>query len=152
MAVGEGKFKLYSKITPPLEAGDWRLKVTQSLSAVTPNKVLDANDLKIDEENINVRIRSPRYLLPPDQILSTYPLTNSFGRQNHFESHLAIATMSLYYRGRKLCPFQPLVHILYKYMGYSYQLHLSRFPLSRVLMEHFVTTTPASPVRMLSFI
>ena len=79
MAVGEGKFKLYSKITPPLEAGDWRLKVTQSLSAATPNKVLDANDLKIDEENINVRIRSPRYLLPPDQILSTYPPANSFG-------------------------------------------------------------------------
>lgn len=79
MAVGEGKFRLYAKITPPLEAGTWRFTATQNLGASTPSGALDANDLKIDRENIHVRIRSPRYLLPPDQILSTYPPANSFG-------------------------------------------------------------------------
>ena len=79
MAVGEGKFRLYAKITPPLEAGTWRFTATQDLGASTPSGTLDASDLRIDQEKIHVRIRSPRYLLPPDQILSTYPPANSFG-------------------------------------------------------------------------
>lgn len=84
MAVDEGKFKLYSKIAPPLEAGDWRFRATQSLSADSENASgdevdLDENDLKVDAENIHVRIRSPRYVMPPDQILSTYPPANSQG-------------------------------------------------------------------------
>ena len=79
MAVGEGKFKLYTKITPPLEAGDWRFEASQNLSANTPQGTLDKDDLRVDKENINVRIRSPRYVLPPDQVLSTYPPANSFG-------------------------------------------------------------------------
>ncbi|RLT96975.1 hypothetical protein [Ketobacter sp.] len=79
MAVGEGKFKLYTKITPPLEAGDWRFEASQNLSASTPQGSLDEDDLRIDQEQINVRIRSPRYVLPPDQVLSTYPPANSFG-------------------------------------------------------------------------
>ncbi len=79
MAVSEGKFKLYSSITPPLEAGDWRFKASQELSASTPDAALDKDDLKVDGENIHVRIRSPRYLMPPDQVLSTYPPANSQG-------------------------------------------------------------------------
>lgn len=79
MAVDEGKFQLYSSITPPLEAGDWRLVVSQELSAQTPEAALDENDLKIDDAHINFRLRSPRYLMPPDQVLSTYPPANSFG-------------------------------------------------------------------------
>ena len=79
MAVGEGKFKLYSSIEPPLEAGEWRFKTDQNLSASTPETSLTENDLKIDSEKINVNIRSPRYILPPDQVLSTYPPANSQG-------------------------------------------------------------------------
>jgi hypothetical protein len=79
MAVGEGKFRLYSKLTPPLEAGLWRLRADQHLEAHTPETGLDENDLRVDQENVHLRIRSPRYLLPPDQILSTYPPANSFG-------------------------------------------------------------------------
>lgn len=79
MAVGEGKFKLYSKITPPLQAGLWRFQANQDLSASTPSGGLDANDLKVDQEDVHVRVRSPRYIMPPDQILSTYPPANSFG-------------------------------------------------------------------------
>jgi hypothetical protein len=79
MPVGEGKFKLYAKLTPPLEAGLWRLRADQHFEAQTPETGLDANDLRVDQENVHLRIRSPRYLLPPDQILSTYPPANSFG-------------------------------------------------------------------------
>ena len=79
MAVGEGKFKLYAKLNPPLEAGLWRIRANQKFSAQTAEASLDASSLKVDEENIHLRIRSPRYILPPDQILSTYPPANSFG-------------------------------------------------------------------------
>tara|TARA_R110002167_G_scaffold63321_27_gene178948 strand:+ start:1260 stop:3299 length:2040 start_codon:yes stop_codon:yes gene_type:complete len=79
MPVGEGKFKLYAKLTPPLEAGLWRLRADQHFGAQTPETGLDENDLRVDQENVHLRIRSPRYLLPPDQILSTYPPANSFG-------------------------------------------------------------------------
>ncbi|HBF93922.1 MAG TPA: hypothetical protein DDX13_09690, partial [Marinobacter adhaerens] len=79
MPVGEGKFKLYAKLNPPLEAGLWRIRANQKFSAQTPEASLDASALKVDEENIHLRIRSPRYILPPDQILSTYPPANSFG-------------------------------------------------------------------------
>ena len=79
MPVGEGKFKLYAKLNPPLEAGLWRIRANQKFAAQTPEASLDAGSLKVDEERIHLRIRSPRYLLPPDQILSTYPPANSFG-------------------------------------------------------------------------
>ncbi len=79
MPVGEGKFKLYAKLTPPLEAGLWRLKADQHFSAQTPETGLGENDLRVDQEHVYLRIRSPRYVLPPDQILSTYPPANSFG-------------------------------------------------------------------------
>jgi len=79
MPVGEGKFKLHAKLTPPLEAGLWRLKADQNFEAETPETALDRNDLRVDQEHVYLRIRSPRYVLPPDQILSTYPPANSFG-------------------------------------------------------------------------
>ncbi|WP_152207343.1 hypothetical protein [Marinobacter changyiensis] len=79
MPVGEGKFKLYAKLPPPLEAGLWRLRADQHFEAQTPETELDEHDLHVDQENVHLRIRSPRYLLPPDQILSTYPPANSFG-------------------------------------------------------------------------
>lgn len=79
MPVEEGKFQLYTSITPPLEAGDWRLVASQELQAQTSSSTLTSNDLRVDDANINFRVRSPRYLMPPDQVLSTYPPANSFG-------------------------------------------------------------------------
>jgi len=79
MAVEEGKFQLYTSITPPLEAGDWRLVASQNLQAQASTGTLTSSDLKVDNANINFRVRSPRYLMPPDQVLSTYPPANSFG-------------------------------------------------------------------------
>ncbi|PCM45839.1 hypothetical protein [Marinobacter sp. ANT_B65] len=79
MPVGEGKFKLYAKLPAPLTAGLWRLRADQHFTAQSGDATLDENDLRVNQENIHLRIRSPRYLLPPDQILSTYPPANSFG-------------------------------------------------------------------------
>jgi len=84
MAVGEGKFQLYTSITPPLKAGEWRLVAKQNMTAefssgTSSSEDLDSDDLKVDTANINFRVRSPRYLMPPDQILSTFPPANSFG-------------------------------------------------------------------------
>jgi hypothetical protein len=73
MAVGEGKFVLYSRIEPPLEAGDYRFTASQDLSANA------AGSLPVDELATHVRVRSPRYLLPPDQVLSTFPPAMSEG-------------------------------------------------------------------------
>jgi hypothetical protein len=70
MAVGAGKFQLYSKIDPVLAAGDYRFVATQSVaSSSTPVAPL----------HTHVRVRSPRYQLPPDQVLSTFPPAGSEG-------------------------------------------------------------------------
>ena len=79
MAVGEGKFVLYSRIEPPLEAGDYRLTASQELIASGPDGPLDAEDLEIAPHAMHFRVRSPRWQLPPDQVLSTFPPANSEG-------------------------------------------------------------------------
>ncbi|MGZ8377905.1 MAG: hypothetical protein ACXW0Z_11785 [Gemmatirosa sp.] len=79
MAVGEGKFVLYTRIEPPLEAGDYRLTARQILAASGPEGALDEDDLRIAELPTHFRVRSPRFQLPPDQVLSTYPPANSEG-------------------------------------------------------------------------
>ncbi len=79
MAVGEGKFQLYSFIDPPLQAGTYRFRTDQLLSAdgATGNK--GPTDLPVDRLDTFVRIRSPRYQLPPDQVMSTFPPANAEG-------------------------------------------------------------------------
>jgi hypothetical protein len=75
MAVGEGKFVLYSRIEPPLEAGDYRFTASQNLSATG----LGGSQLPVAELPTHVSVRSPRYVLPPDQVLSTFPPAGSEG-------------------------------------------------------------------------
>lgn len=79
MAVAEGKFVLYSRIDPPLTAGDYRLTATQTLEAERDAETLDANELPVAPLNTHFRVRSPRFVLPPDQVLSTFPPANSEG-------------------------------------------------------------------------
>ena len=79
MAVGKGKFQLYTRIDPPLSAGEWRLRASQNLEAQAQTGELTPEQLKIDEAEIHFRVKSPRYQLPPDQLLSTFPPANSFG-------------------------------------------------------------------------
>ncbi|HET8681754.1 MAG TPA: hypothetical protein VFM54_07750 [Micromonosporaceae bacterium] len=75
MAVGEGRFVLYSRIEPPLEAGDYRFTASQSLTATGHT----ASQLPVADLPTHVTVRSPRYALPPDQVLSTYPPAGSEG-------------------------------------------------------------------------
>ncbi|MEX2282227.1 MAG: hypothetical protein WEE89_07065 [Gemmatimonadota bacterium] len=79
MAVAPGKFVLYSRIEPPLTAGDYRLTAQQSLTASGPGGALGASQLPVDSLATHLRVRSPRYQLPPDQVLSTFPPANSQG-------------------------------------------------------------------------
>jgi hypothetical protein len=75
MAVGEGKFVLYSRIEPPLEAGEYRLTATQELTASGHT----AADLPVAELPAHFTVRAPRFTLPPDQVLSTFPPAGSEG-------------------------------------------------------------------------
>jgi hypothetical protein len=69
-----GFFVLHSSAVPPLEAGDYTLTGNQTLAggATQPYEG-------------HVRVTSPRFRMPPDQILSTYPPANAEGS---FETRL----------------------------------------------------------------
>lgn len=69
-----GHFILHSRAVPPLGAGDYTLQGTQEVAG-GPTEPYTGH----------VRITSPRFSLPPDQILSSYPPANSEGA---FESRL----------------------------------------------------------------
>jgi hypothetical protein len=79
MAVGEGQFQLYSYIDPPLEAGTYRFRADQLLEATGPTGPRGPADLPVQQLDTFVRIRSPRYQLPPNEVLSTFPPANSEG-------------------------------------------------------------------------
>jgi hypothetical protein len=80
MSVGEGKFLLYSHITPPLKAGEYRFTATQSLAATDEDgDALDEGTLTVEPLSTYVNVTSPRFQLPPDQVLSTYPPASSEG-------------------------------------------------------------------------
>jgi hypothetical protein len=75
--VARGKFVLHSRAVPPLTAGDYVLTGDQSITAgeVRPTAT----------NSTNLRVTSPRFRLPPDQMLSVFPPANS---QGAFESRL----------------------------------------------------------------
>jgi hypothetical protein len=75
MTVGEGKFLLYSRIEPPLPAGDYRFTASQVLLA----NGRPSSELPVEDLPTHVTVRSPRFALPPDQVLSTFPPAGSEG-------------------------------------------------------------------------
>lgn len=79
MTVGEGKFLLYSYITPALKAGDYRFETSQTITAKKGGNAVTAAELPIEELHTHVRVTSPRYQLPPDQVLSTFPPAGTEG-------------------------------------------------------------------------
>jgi hypothetical protein len=80
MTVGDGKFVLYANIAPVLGAGDYRFTSTHTLDTATgPSGSYDNTELPVAGLATHVRVRSPRYFLPPDQVLSTYPPANTEG-------------------------------------------------------------------------
>lgn len=75
MTVSEGTFRLYSRIEPPLPAGDYRFTSDQVLSATGQ----PSSALPVEQLDTHVTVRSPRFALPPDQVLSTFPPAGSDG-------------------------------------------------------------------------
>ena len=63
-----GQFVLHSMANPPIKAGDYTLQGRQDVAG-GPTAPYDGR----------VRITSPRYQMPPDQMLSTFPPANSEG-------------------------------------------------------------------------
>lgn len=75
--VSRGKFVLHSRAVPPLVAGDYALQATQQITAGGPRPTTPYE--------ARLRVTSPRFKLPPDLILSTFPPANSEGA---YESRL----------------------------------------------------------------
>lgn len=75
VAVGEGQFQLYERIAPDLPAGDWRIQARQRLE----DGDTDATVGSVQTSNVHFRVNSPRFTLPPGQVLSTFPPANAVG-------------------------------------------------------------------------
>ncbi|HEY1280557.1 MAG TPA: hypothetical protein VGF22_12855, partial [Acidimicrobiales bacterium] len=60
--VALGTFVLHSFVKPPVTAGSYELHGTQPMDGIT-----------VGEHVADVIVSSPRYTMPPDQILSTFP-------------------------------------------------------------------------------
>ena len=79
MSIAEGHFRLYSRVTPALKAGLYRFTAHQDLAADGPDGALAAAALPVEDLGLHVDVTSPRYVLPPDQVLSTYPPAGTRG-------------------------------------------------------------------------
>ncbi len=72
-----GFFELYPSIRPALPAGAYLLAADHDLVATPPQ---NANgQMAVDGSDFTVKIISPRYTMPPDQILSTFPPAGAVG-------------------------------------------------------------------------
>jgi len=79
MSIAEGHFRLYARVAPALKAGLYRFSAHQDLAAAGPEGALGAAALPVEDLATYVDVTSPRYLLPPDQVLSTYPPAGTEG-------------------------------------------------------------------------
>ncbi len=64
----QGHFVLHSNVMPPMTAGKYELVTNQ-----------DGLPFTVAEEVTHVTVSSPRFTMPPDQILSTFPPANGEG-------------------------------------------------------------------------
>ncbi len=72
-----GFFELYPEARPALPAGSYLLAADHDLTAVPPHNA--PGDISVDGSDFTFRIVSPRYTMPPDQILSTFPPAAAVG-------------------------------------------------------------------------
>jgi hypothetical protein len=63
-----GQFVLHAMANPPLKAGDYALRGQQDVAGGAT-----------EAHEAHLRVTSPRFSLPPDQLLSTFPPANSEG-------------------------------------------------------------------------
>lgn len=75
--VARGKFFLYDSIVPALEAGDYTMNVGVGLD--TSGDGVDEGDLPTAPLATHINVTAPRFKLPPDQALMTFPPANSEG-------------------------------------------------------------------------
>ncbi len=73
----KGFFELYPSARPILPAGSYVLAADHELHATPPNN--EPGDLAIDGTDFTLKIISPRYTIPPNQILSTFPPAAAVG-------------------------------------------------------------------------
>jgi hypothetical protein len=72
-----GFFELYPMARPALPAGNYVLAADHDLVATPPH---DADGtLAVDGSDFTFKILSPRFTMPPDQILSTFPPASAVG-------------------------------------------------------------------------
>lgn len=84
--VSKSHFVLHSRVVPPLTAGDYVLEADQKITDPTPDEAAKgAANFPTEPYRGHLRVNSPRYRMPPDQILSTFPPANSEGA---YESRL----------------------------------------------------------------
>ena len=80
MTITPGKFVLHSNAIPDLPAGPYVVEVRQHIHSdtqtVNPGGALDVD---IDPLDYHIEVTAPRFLLPPDQVLSTFPPNASQG-------------------------------------------------------------------------
>ncbi len=79
MTMQPGHFQLYTQFSPALTAGSYKFTTNQILAAAGKDGALGASDLPVERLDTHVTVTSPRYLLPPDQALSTYPPAGTEG-------------------------------------------------------------------------
>jgi hypothetical protein len=80
VSIDEGHFRVYPNVVPDLKAGDYRFRVSHGMAA-NPGQEdeLGPTQLPVDELLSHVRVTSPRFVLSPDQILSTFPPAGTDG-------------------------------------------------------------------------
>ena len=80
-----GQFVLRPMANPPLKAGDYTLQGQVRLDKKVPNPSQPQNPPTltpvgdIERDDTHIRVTSPRYRLPADQMLSVFPPANSVG-------------------------------------------------------------------------
>ncbi len=72
-----GFFEIYPSARPALPAGTYTVTDHQQLIAQPPQG--PAVTVPVDDAQFRVRIDAPRYMMPPEQILSTFPPASSQG-------------------------------------------------------------------------
>lgn len=76
MSLQPGFFELYPQARPALESGDYLLAADHTLKTVSPS---GAQTIDLDASDYHLRIVSPLFDLPPDQLLSTFPPASAVG-------------------------------------------------------------------------
>ncbi len=70
-----GQFFLHANVQPKLLAGSYTLAARQVSTATGRS----GDELAVDPLDVHLEVRSPRLVLPPDQVLSTFPPAESQG-------------------------------------------------------------------------